>query len=252
MRNRIYGEKISLSTEMVKAFWSKRSSMYEEKGLNATFCGNQNLETALKETEFDQEYIIPRLGLTKASRVIDMGCGIGRFAKMMLPRCGFYCGVDYTQGMIQVTEQVCREIIESGSQAGSYSLHHLSVSETVERDPAFLGGPFDVFVMWGVGMYMNDAELEHTFRLIPRLMKDHAIILLQESMGLGKRLTLDQFPSESLESTYSAIYRTKEEYKQIYSPLFEAGFSYVEEAQLPDFGNPYPDSERRYCIMKRG
>lgn len=252
MSHRIYGEKISVSAKEVKEFWSRRASMYGEKGLNATICGNQNLETAVKETQFDQEYIIPRLGLTKDSRVVDMGCGIGRFARMILPQCGYYCGVDYTQGMVQVAEQICREIREADPQAGAYSLHHMSVAEAVEQAPTSLGGPFDVFVMWSIGMYMNDAELEHTLRLAPRLMKERAIILLQDSMGLGKRLTLDQFPSESLQSTYSAIYRTKEEYEKLYSPLVEAGFVYIEEAQLPDFGNPYSDSERRFCILKRG
>lgn len=252
MKNRIYGEKVSVSTEVVKAFWRERASMYEEKGINATICGDQNLETALKETEFDRDQIIPRLGITKDSRVLDMGCGIGRFAKMILPQCGYYCGVDYTEGMIQVTEQVCRGIRAENPQAGEFSLRHMSVSEAAEQEPAALGGPFDIFIMWSIGMYMNDADLEHTLQLAPRLMKEHATVLLQDSMGLGKRLTLDQFPSEALQSPYSAIYRTKEEYAKLYSPLLEAGFSYVEEAQLPDFGNAYSDSERRFCILKRG
>ena len=83
-------------------------------------------------------------------------------------------------------------------------------------------------------------------------MNGQAVILLQESMGLGQRLTLDRVASDALQTSYSAIYRTKEEYFKLYEPLFQAGFTFVEEAQMPNFGNSYPDSERRFCIMKRG
>jgi len=252
MSKRIYGEKIPVSVNAVKEFWNKRASMFEEKGINATICGNQNMETAQKETEYDWDHVIPQLAITKKSRVLDAGCGIGRFAKMIYPQCGFYCGVDYTEKMVQVTEQICREIKESNPESGLYSLHHMSVTEAVEKNPAFFGGPFDIYVMWSIGMYMNDEDLEHVFQLLPQLMQERSTILLQDSIGLEKRLTLNQFPSESLQSTYSAIYRTREEYLELCSPLFEAGFSVAKEEKIPDFGNSYADSERRYWIIKRG
>lgn len=143
MGNRIYGEKIAVSQEEFKAFWRKRASLYEEKGISAVICRDQNTERANRENVFDREHIVPQLGLTWNSRVIDMGCGVDR-------------------------------------------------------------------------------------------------------------LSLDCVISDALQIYPFAIYRTKEEYFKLYEPLFQAGFSFVEEAQMPDFGNAYPDSERRFCIMKRG
>lgn len=252
MGNRIYGEKITVSQEEVKAFWRKRASLYEEKGISAVICGDQNTERANRENEFDREHIIPQLGLTRTSRVIDMGCGVGRLTKMLLPQCGHYCGVDYSEEMLQVTDQVCKQLRYSDSQAGTYSLHHLSFLEAAEKGPEHFGGHFDAFVMMSICMYINDAELEKAFKLVPLLMKDRAVILLQESMGLGQRLTLDRISSDALQTSYSAIYRTRDEYFKLYEPLFQAGFIFEEETQMPDFGNRYPDSERRFCIMKRG
>lgn len=252
MGKRIYGEKISVSTEEVKAFWRKRASLYEEKGISAVICGDQNAERANRENEFDREHIIPQLGLTQASRVIDMGCGVGRLTKMLLPQCGHYCGVDYSEEMLKVTDQVCKQLRDAGPQAGTYGLYHLSFLEAAEKGPDFFGGRFDIFVMMSICMYINDEELERAFKLVPRLMNDRAVILLQESMGLNQRLTLDRISSDALQTSYSAIYRTREEYFKLYEPLFEAGFAFAEEAQMPNFGNAYPDSERRFCIMKRG
>lgn len=252
MGKRIYGEKINVFSEDIKEFWRKRASMYGEKGISSVICGDQNIERANQENEFDREHIIPQLGLTEKSRVIDMGCGVGRLTKMLLPKCGHYCGVDYSEEMLQVTEQVCRQLEDEEPRLGTYNLHHLSFLEAAEKGAGFFGGGFDVFVMMSICMYINDDDLEQAFRLVPNLMNEHAVILLQESMGLEQRLTLDRISSDALQSSYSAIYRTKEEYFKLYEPLFHSGFSFVEEAQMPDFGNAYSDSERRFCIMRRG
>ena len=252
MKNRIYGEKVSIPQEVVKEFWTKRASMFAEKGISTVICGDQVAERALQETAFDRDHIIPKLGITKESRVLDIGCGVGRVAKMLLPQCGFYCGVDYTEEMIKVSETVCAQTKKEFPEAGEYELHHLSFPETVQQKAGLLGGPFDVCVILGVCVYMNDEELEQSLRHLPDLMSDHAVLWFQESVGLKERLTLDRFPSEALQTGYTSIYRTKEEYMELYAPLFKAGFSFVEEAPFPDFGNPYEDSGRWYGILKRG
>lgn len=252
MNHRVYGKKISLSPQEVKSFWERRASMFDEKGISAVICGDQNAERALKENAFDREHILPRLGLTPASRVFDMGCGVGRVAEMILPQCGFYCGVDYSEEMLQVTQRVCQQVNSNIPSSGNYALHHMSLTEMVDKTPEFFGGPFDIFIMMSVCMYINDEDLEYAFRRIPGLMSPRATILFQESVGLEERLTLDGITSEALQTSYSAIYRTREEYMQLYQPLFDAGFEIDEEAKFPDFGNAYADSERRFCIMKRG
>jgi len=252
LSNRIYGENVSIATDDMQAFWCKRASAFEEKGSSAVILGDQNAERAQKENEFDREHIIPQLGLTKSSRVLDVGCGVGRVAEMILPQCGFYYGVDYSKEMTEVAERVCMQIEQKNPDVGKFTFRHMSLHETVQQEPAFFGGQFDVYIMMGICMYMNDLELEDSIKLIPHLLRDHATILFQESVGLNQRLTLDRIASDALQSSYSAIYRTKEEYLKLYEPLFQAGFAFVEEAQMPDFGNSYPDSERRFCIMKRG
>lgn len=252
MGNRIYGEKVTIAADDMQTFWCKRASTFAEKGSSAVILGDQNAERAQKENEFDREHIIPQLEITKSSRVLDVGCGVGRVAEMVLPQCGFYYGVDYSKEMTEVAERVCMQIEQENPNAGRYKFRHMSLHETVQQDPAVFGGQFDVYIMMGICMYMNDSELEHSIKLIPHLLSNRATILFQESVGLNQRLTLNRISSDALQSSYSAIYRTREEYFKLYEPLFQAGFSVVEEAQMPDFGNAYPDSERRFCIMKRG
>lgn len=252
MSSRIYGDKVAISASDMQAFWCKRASAFAEKGSSTVILGDQNIERAKMENEFDEEHIIPQLKITKNSRILDVGCGVGRIAKMVLPQCGFYYGVDYSKEMTEVAEQVCNQIKEENPEVGAYKFSHMSLNETVHHDPDFFDGKFDIYIMMGICMYMNDSELESAIKLIPNLLNERAIILFQESVGLNQRLTLDRISSDALQTTYSAIYRTKEEYFKLYEPLFQAGFSFAEEAQMPNFGNAYPDSERRFCIMKRG
>lgn len=252
MGERIYGKIVNIQAEEVQRFWSVRTCMFEEKGNSAVILGDQNPERVLAENEFDQKNIIPLLRITKDSRVLDVGCGVGRIAKIILPQCGFYLGTDYAEGMSEIAEQVCKQVKEENPEAGEYSIRQMSLSETVEKDPAYLGGKFDVYIMMGVCMYMNDNVLKEAFCRIPALLNDRSVILFQESMGLRQRLTLDRIQSEALQCDYTAIYRTKEEYYKLYEPLFEAGFFVAKDEQMPHFGNAYLDSERRFLIMKRG
>lgn len=63
-------------------------------------------------------------------------------------------------------------------------------------------------------MYLNDDVLADVFNFLPRLLEDYCTLYFDDPVGLKKRLTLVQHPSEVLQSTYSAIYRTKYEYME--------------------------------------
>ncbi len=45
-------------------------------------------EQYAKKNDFDREYIIPRLGITGDTHILDIGCGVGRIAEMILPLTG--------------------------------------------------------------------------------------------------------------------------------------------------------------------
>lgn len=63
----------------------------------------------------------------------------------------------------------------------------------------------------------------------------------------------DQIHSDQLDSDYSAIYRTAEEYVKLYSIFTKQGFHFAEQAYFPPEinGTRYNDSDRWYAILKR-
>lgn len=239
---RVYGRNVAIDTGHIHDFYEKRAAIGDG---SAVLLGNT--KAVDEKNKFDREIILPKLGLTKDARVLDVGCGIGRIAEMVLPRCGFYCGVDFSESMVKATEKLCHSLAEKDR----FDCRVMSFSQVVEHSSDFYGGKFDAVLVLGVCMYINDAELKRIFNKLNCLLADTCTVYFTEPVGLGERLSLVDFPSKDLQMDYSAIYRTAEEYTTLYAPLLEAGFSVAEQNYRPRFGETYTDTGRWYTILKR-
>ena len=113
MSNRIYGTRTDINEQEVRDFYNKRAALASsmKNPLSAVVNGEQNPEQADTRSRFDREYIVPRLDLTPNSAVLDIGCGMGRFAEMVLPLCGRYLGADFAPEMIAAAEKTTQDKI---------------------------------------------------------------------------------------------------------------------------------------------
>lgn len=247
---RIYGTPVSVDAENVKAFWEHRAEMYGEKGDGAVSCGEQFPDSVEKRNAFIRELLTAQIDITTSTRVLDIGCGVGRLAKMLLPRCGFYYGVDLSQNMVDAARQTCEQMKLDGYKA-DHKVEQLSFFDTLQKTPDYYGGAFDCIIVCGVCAYINDEILQQSFGKMPALLQSHSTVLFLEPVGQGERLTLNNFHSDALDALYSAIYRTEEEYLSLYRPLFQAGFSIAKKGRIPGFDEEYKDTFRWYAVLKR-
>jgi len=248
---RIYGTAVSVNEERIQAFWEQRAGMYGEKGdSTVALCGEQFSDAVEKQNAFTRDVLIPQLDITDHSRILDVGCGVGRLARMLLPTCGSYYGVDLSQGMVDTARQICEKMKSDGCKA-DHKIEQLSLSDALQKTPDYYGGVFDCVCFCGVCMYVNDEILQKSFRNIPTLLGSHGAVLFQEPVGRGARLTLNDFYSGALDTLYNAIYRTPEEYLSFYQPLLDAGFSIERQGEFPSLGESYSDTYRWYAVLKR-
>lgn len=240
---RIYGEKAQINETHVRDFYNKRALASASGDVGAVLLGNQNPQALKAKNDFDQKQILSLIG--PETRVLDIGCGIGRVAGFILPNCDFYCGVDFSEEMVKTTKRVCQ------NKGGNYTTYCLSALEAVDQNIDFYGGRFGTIIAAGVFMYVNDQDAQHIFRRLPELLEKHSSVYLSDTVGLQKRLTLRDFPSEALHAEYSAIYRTSEEYLNLYEPLFNAGFHVTKHGFRPNFGETYTDTARYFAVLRR-
>lgn len=213
--NRIYGDRVDLKADKdIREFFDKRADKYMEGKKNrytTVLLGDENPEYAGMWNQYEIDFILPYLRVEKTHKVLDIGCGVGRWAETMVPICGTYVGVDFSGEMVRAA----REHFSDAQNATFVQSSFQDIfSERVVTDQKF-----DVVIIAGVSMYINDRELMECFAQLRKILNKDAIVYMEESVGVRERLTLDGIWSENLGDNYHAIYRTKEEYMQLLQPL---------------------------------
>ncbi len=217
MDGRMYGAKVDLNPMNVKTFYNKRANMFLQgkKSRNTTvLLGDNNAGYADKWDIDEKSFVLPQLNVNSQSHVLDIGCGVGRWGETLIPLCGEYVGVDFSQEMVRAA----RGKFNSSGNA-KFLCSSFQELFTLEE---FSGQKFDVVVITGVSMYINDFEIQTCFRDLASLLNPGAVVYLEESVGVKERLTLNNIWSESLADNYNAIYRTRQEYLELLHPLISA------------------------------
>lgn len=81
--HRIYNEKADINKSNTREFYDNRARKIHDMNCPYTsvLLGDQNPENAAKWNMYERENILPKLKITKNSNVLDIGCGMGRWAE---------------------------------------------------------------------------------------------------------------------------------------------------------------------------
>jgi len=200
---RITGNKIVIDSDQIKEFFRGRAEKYNPAcAVVSMLYQDHDPSLAQQRDKVEKEVILPILRLKKTDRVLDIGCGIGRWAEVISPRVSFYHGVDMVEELINIARERTRDLKNVTFQIVS--------AEKVERD-ILPSSEFDLIILAGVLHYMNDRDFEKTLKGIKSYSRINSRIMIRGPVAIDKRLSLDKFWSEELKSEYSAIYRTKKE-----------------------------------------
>lgn len=208
MKARVYGEKINIDTENTISFYNQRAKTIKtrEREYTTVLLGDQDPDFSVKWDAYEKQFILLKLKLTKEKLILDIGCGIGRWAEAVVGQCKEYYGVDFSSEMIAVAkENVKKE---------NCHFYTMSLADALS-DSKITARKYDLVLMAGVSMYINEEELIKCYHGLKRLAKRDTLFYFEESVGKKERLTLNHIWSEDLKDYYGAIYRTREEYKSL-------------------------------------
>lgn len=248
-RKRIYGEKVEINKENTRNFYNNRAKAMKDMDnpYVSVLLGDQNPEYALAWDMFEKENILPKMQIDATCRVLDIGCGMGRWAEALIPICGYYCGTDLSP------EMVARASERNHHPGRSYDFLNYGFDELCALPDDKFSCKFNRLWTCGVMMYVNDEDLFEGMRRLLNKMDEHARVYFTETIAVKERLTLDEFYSDALKADYDVIYRTAEEYNHIYESWLDAGFKIVEQGMLPHLNKEkeYSETDRWYTILKR-
>ena len=224
MKARVYGEKINIDTENTISFYNQRAKTIKtrEREYTTVLLGDKDPDFSVKWDAYEKQFILPKLKLTKEKVILDIGCGIGRWAEAVVGQCKEYYGVDFSSEMIAVAKE---NIKKENCHFYKMSLvDALSNSKITARK-------YDIVLMTGVSMYINEDELKESYRLLRKLVNKDSSFYFEESVGKKERLTLNHIWSEDLKDYYGAIYRTREEYKSLIRECMKEA-EFIEEGYM--------------------
>ncbi len=249
MEKRVYSKKISIDTEKTRELYNQRGKrLGDMKSVyTSVLLGDQNPEYADKWDETEKGIISPYLGLNSNSKVLDLGCGIGRWAEHLMPECKSYTGVDFSEEMVRNANERCSKYLNDDKKFVCSSVQDYLKLPYTAADT-------DIVIVSYVCMYINDSDIIDCFQKILDRASEKCVLYFIDTVALEERLTLNEIYSEALKSDYSALYRTIKEYDDFFSVFYNAGFKKADAGFMPKLNNEaeYSETDRHYTILVRG
>jgi 2-polyprenyl-3-methyl-5-hydroxy-6-metoxy-1,4-benzoquinol methylase len=238
MNTRIYDEKININYESTKSFWETRAG--ENVSLKSVLLGVDKKDDAQeRRNKKELEILISFLKEGSKYKILDIGCGIGRWADNLKNIIENYIGIDYTKPFVNFA---------NNRFSGAKNIHFECMSAS-DIDLNIIGKDFNLVLCTGILMYINDKDLDKVFLTLQATKSDYFYI--QETISImDTRLTLNNFESKELKTNYSAIYRTKSEYEEYFKrhnlEILDANLF------LDDETGGRKETNARYWLLKRG
>lgn len=207
MNGRIYGTITQINENDVRSFFEKR--FCKENPLASVMVrADPNDKIAEKRNVNELNKLRSLYDFSCRPAILDIGCGCGRWASNLADDYSFYCGIDFCDNYIAAAKQIF---------ASNPRVMFKNVAAT-ELTADMFQNRFDLIIINGLCMYLNDSDLVQLMSRLESLLDDYASIYIRESVSMiGERLTLKDFPSEELKTMYNAVYRTTNEYEIIFS-----------------------------------
>jgi cyclopropane fatty-acyl-phospholipid synthase-like methyltransferase len=231
----------------VVEFFEQRAVKSKTLGaLRAVIYQDKNPDLAERRDTTEKSLLLPKLELEKENRILDLGCGTGRWASVLVKDCARYHGVDVSPGLIKIAQDAFVEY--------PYASFSVCAVDQVSLSALDETAAFDRILCIGVLMYLNDDEVVSALNSIAKASASHARLLLREPIGVGLRLTIKEHFSEDMDQIYNAIYRTETELlKMIDVTLGKSGFKVVERGDVyADTSlNNRVDTKQRWFVIAR-
>lgn len=243
--NRIKATAVDISYKSTQDFFDERASVSYINPLSATMYQDSQPDLVVKRDSAEKNTLAQHLSSQMPKNIIELGCGIGRWSWFFaeISTDIQYLGIDFSEALINKANEHARH-----NQALQAKFQVMSVIEMNDED-LLLSPPFDLIIISGLLIYLNDADCRAVLKNAARLCSRRGRIYLREPVATHERLTLKDFYSVELKQRYSAIYRTAEELDLMLDSAFPSNDFLSLRWQSP-FGDDLANRKETHQLYK--
>lgn len=249
-RGRVKGARIDIDYSATQAFFDARGKREYASALSTTMYQDNDPALVEQRDQAEKRVLAPQLRLASGSRILDIGCGIGRWGWFLHDHTpdAEYLGIDFAASLI---EKAQAEAVRRGKPDLRFQVMS---AIAIEPDALVVPPPYDLVIISGLLIYLNDEDCVKVLADAGRLCAPGGRIYLREPVGVSERFTLDRFYSNELGQEYSAIYRTIDELDRLLEQALEPGrFSVrIAEFLFPDNLEKRAETRQYYTILQKG
>lgn len=231
----------------VENFFSERAKKAKVIGsLRAVIYQDKHPDLAERRDAAEKALLLPKLELHAHSRVLDIGCGTGRWTGVLAQLVEAYHGTDFAEDFIDIARA------ENG--AAKNVRYSVVPSKLVSLEALDTTQGFDRIIVLGLLIYLNDEDVFETLRRVTEVVTPKCRLLLREPVAIGERLTIKEHFSDDLDQVYNAIYRTENELLlMVAGTLGQVGFTLLDSGYVyeqPEMNNR-ADTRQKWYLLER-
>jgi len=216
---------LRIDSASTRRFFSERALRYDpEVPENVVLYSDTDPTQARARSAEEAQIVLPLLDLCPDNWVLDVGCGIGRWAELVVPSGARYLGVDNSVELLEIARSRFRNAsrVEFKLAEINQLLHLAELTK------------FDRIIIAGLLNYLNDDDVLLLFDLCAR-GRTNSRTYIRGPLAVGSsRLTLIDEWSEELQAYYSSVYRTESELRELIKASDLAGARVLESRPLFD------------------
>ncbi|MFZ1362809.1 MAG: methyltransferase domain-containing protein [Candidatus Nanopelagicales bacterium] len=226
---------MSIDQTRVKKFWDSRAEKYQELPFESVANLEQDPENLRLKIELETEAIAKYTGDVVGKTILDLGAGVGQWSFRFIENgANRVTAVEYSEGLAEIGR------VEAEKRGVNSIEFFVSPAEQFVTDEQF-----DLVFISGLFVYLNDPQAQVLAEGLASFCSDNSKLVVRDGTGVPNRHEINQAHSEHLDSEYSAVYRTRDEYIDL---MTSNGFKLVKDENVFYEGcplNKYPETRLR-------
>lgn len=237
---------IKIDKKKIESFFKERANKHDEnQPLKTVIYQDKNPNLAKERDKYEKYKIKKIINFSNNDTVLDIGCGIGRWADEISNSVKRYVGIDFINEFIDIANSKYKK--KNNIQFFCLQGSELSEGRIINHSP------YSIFMILGLFPYISDDDGYGIIKQLNKISSDNSKIIIREPIAIEKEMILNNVWSEDMETNYSAKYRTHDWFIKMFNDfLLSKGYKIVvDEPLFPNHLNNRKETKQHlFCLKK--